>query len=49
MADSSSSLLQKSCATLHTHLDGICDYFINRITSGVMEGINNKIKLIIRQ
>ncbi|MCL1471892.1 transposase, partial [Argonema antarcticum] len=24
-------------------------YFINRTTSGVMEGINNRIKLIIRQ
>ncbi len=31
------------------HIQGICNYFANRTTSGVMEGINNKIKLIIRQ
>ncbi|MBD2484408.1 transposase, partial [Planktothrix sp. FACHB-1365] len=24
-------------------------YFINRTTSGVMEGLNNRIKLILRQ
>lgn len=35
--------------TLEKHLQGICNYFANRTTSGVMEGINNKIKLIIRQ
>jgi transposase len=26
----------------------ICNYFISGTTSGVMEGINNKIKLIMR-
>lgn len=36
-------------ATIRNHLDGICNYFINRTTSGVMEGINNRIKLIKRQ
>jgi transposase len=36
-------------ATVDRHLDGICNYFLNRTTSGVMEGINNKIKLIKRQ
>ncbi|ASC70521.1 hypothetical protein XM38_014600 [Halomicronema hongdechloris C2206] len=35
--------------TIKNHLDGICHYFIDRTTSGVMEGINNKIKLIKRQ
>ncbi len=35
--------------TLEKHLQGICNYFANRTTSGVMEGINNKIKLILRQ
>lgn len=35
--------------TIRNHLDGICNYFINRTTSGVMEGINNKLKLIKRQ
>lgn len=36
-------------ATVRTHLDGICNYFRNRTTNGVMEGINNRIKLIKRQ
>jgi transposase len=40
---------RKAVPTLRAHLDGICNYFINRTTSGVMEGINNKIKLILRQ
>ncbi|NEQ29306.1 MAG: transposase, partial [Microcoleus sp. SIO2G3] len=35
--------------TIRNHFDGICNYFINRTTSGVMEGINNRIKLIKRQ
>jgi len=35
--------------TIHNHLDGICNYFLNRTTSGVMEGINNKLKVIKRQ
>jgi transposase len=35
--------------TIENHLDGICNYFLNRTTSGVMEGINNRIKLIKRQ
>jgi transposase len=35
--------------TLEKHTQEICHYFIQRTTSGVMEGINNKIKLIIRQ
>lgn len=34
---------------IQKHLEGICNYFINRTTSGTMEGINNKIKLIMRQ
>jgi transposase len=35
--------------TIRNHLDGICNYFLHRTTSGVMEGINNRIKLIKRQ
>ncbi len=35
--------------TIRTHLPEICNYFIGRTTSGVMEGINNRIKLIKRQ
>lgn len=38
-----------SAATIRSHLDGICNYFLNRTTSGVVEGINNRIKLIKRQ
>lgn len=36
-------------ATICNHLEGICNYFRNRTTSGAMEGINNRIKLIKRQ
>lgn len=39
----------KVARTISTHLQGICNYFISRTTSGVMEGINNKAKLIMRQ
>ena len=35
--------------TLDSHIDQICNYFNNRTTSGVTEGINTRIKLIIRQ
>ena len=35
--------------TISKHLSGICNYFISRATSGVMEGIKNKIKLLMRQ
>jgi transposase len=35
--------------TLEKYLPEICNYFVNRTTSGVMEGLNNKIKLILRQ
>lgn len=35
--------------TIRRHLVPICNYFVSRTTSGVMEGINNKIKLILRQ
>lgn len=39
----------QTAETLRKHLLEICHYFINKTTSGVMAGINNKIKLIIRQ
>lgn len=38
----------KTAQTIQKYLPGICNYFISGTTSGVMEGINNKIKLIIR-
>jgi len=40
---------QQSAQMISSHLEGICNYFISHATSGVMEGINNKIKLIKRQ
>ena len=39
----------ESSQTIRNHFEGICNYFKNRTTSGVMEGINNRIKLIMRQ
>ena len=39
----------ESIKTINNHLQGICNYFHERVTSGMMEGINNKIKLIKRQ
>jgi transposase len=40
---------KESTLTIVNHLEGICNYFANRTTSGVMSGINNRIKLIMRQ
>jgi len=42
-------LYRESIGTVQNHLEEICNYFVNRTTSGVMEGINNRIKLIKRQ
>ncbi|MDF0556354.1 ISL3 family transposase [Kamptonema sp. UHCC 0994] len=42
-------ILGQVADTLEKHIEEICHYFVNKTTSGVMEGINNKIKLIIRQ
>lgn len=39
----------EAVSTIHNHFEGICNYFISRSTSGVMEGINTRIKLIMRQ
>ena len=35
--------------TILKHLEEICNYFISGTSSGVIEGLNNKIKLILRQ
>jgi len=43
------SIYGKVIETIRNHLDTICNYFLNRTTSGIMEGINNKIKQIKRQ
>lgn len=40
---------REATQTIRYHFEGICNYFISRTTSGVMEGINNRIKLIMRQ
>ena len=42
-------ILKNAATTLESHLEGICNYFDNRTNSGVTEGINTRIKLIIRQ
>jgi len=42
-------IYSEATKTIRNHLTGICNYFRNRTTSGVMEGINNRIKLIKRQ
>ena len=34
--------------TIFKHIEEICNYFISGTSSGVMEGLNNKIKLILR-
>ena len=38
-----------SVQTIWNHFDGICNYFRNRTTSGVMAGINNRMKLKMLQ
>jgi transposase len=43
------SFYHEATQTIRNHLQGICNYFISRATSGVMEGINNRIQLIKRQ
>jgi transposase len=40
---------RESASTIENHFEGICNYFLCRTTSGVMSGINNRIKLIMRQ
>jgi transposase len=46
---SCTSIFRESASTIENHLRVICNYFFARTTSGVMEGINNRIKLIMRQ
>ncbi|MGF1494019.1 MAG: ISL3 family transposase [Microcoleaceae cyanobacterium] len=43
------SIYAEAITTIRNHLEGICNYFLSRTTSGAMEGINNRIKLIKRQ
>ena len=47
--EKASMLYTDSIKTIKKHMQGICSYFYERVTSGMMEGINNKIKLIKRQ
>lgn len=42
-------VLGQVAETIERHLPEICNYFVSRTTSGVMEGLNTRIKLIIRQ
>jgi transposase len=43
------SIYSDVIGTIRNHLDGICNYFLSRTTNSVIEGINNRIKLIKRQ
>jgi len=47
--DKAKAVYSEAITTIRNHLDGISNYFRNRTTSGAMEGINNRIKLIKRQ
>jgi transposase len=47
--DKARAVYREAITTIRNHLDGISNYFRNRTTSGAMEGINNRIKLIKRQ
>jgi transposase len=42
-------ILGDAAETLNTHLQEICNYFKHRTTSGVTEGLNTRIKLLLRQ
>ena len=35
------------CNTIRQHLKGICNYFIHRTTNAVMEGLNNRSRVIL--
>lgn len=37
------------CDTIRRHFEGICNYFINRTTNAVMEGLNNRSRVVLRQ
>ena len=41
--------IQKMADTLRRHRQGILAYFRLRITSGPMEGMNNKVKVLLRK
>jgi transposase len=47
--DKARKIYGSAITTITNHVEGICNYFLNRTTSGVMEGLNNKSKLIKRQ
>jgi transposase len=42
-------VLGKTAETIERHIPYICNYFVRRTTSGMMEGLNTRIKLILRQ
>ena len=43
------SCFDKFIKTLCTHLDKIANYFDKRVSSGFVEGVNNKLKIITRR
>ncbi len=46
---SSLTCFDKAIKTIGNHLDRIANYFIRRATSGFVEGLNNKVKVIKRR
>lgn len=47
--DCASTHFRRLAATIESHRDGLLAYFRHRITTGPLEGINNKIKVLKRQ
>jgi transposase len=43
------NVLVSMANTMEKHSEGILNYFIYRVTSGQLEGLNNKIKVLIRR
>ena len=41
--------LVKFCGMVQRHEEGILRYFVKRVTGGISEGMNNKIKVVKRR
>ena len=39
----------KAARTIRKHFDGIVAYFQERLTNGIVEGFNNKLRMIARR
>lgn len=49
MRSSGLACFDQALKTIENHLDWIANYFICRATSGFVEGLNNKLKVIKRR